>query len=158
MFILAKCSYEACQLPDNNNRFIFQAIYICVGIFVLISNPENFTYFQIMLFIAPVLIDIACSGPANNLARVVRWAIGFLDVIILIICFLGLGGIVVQDLDSYLVVESMIFFGGFQIPKELIAVFLIVNLSIPIAYYICSPCKQSAKIKATVVSRREVKL
>lgn len=157
MFALAKCSYNACQLPDNNSRFIWQGIYILVGIFVLLSNPQNFTYFQTILFIAPVLIDIVCSGPANKVARIVRWIIGSVDVVIMIICFLGLGGIVIQDSNSYFIVESMILFGGFKISKTIMAILLIVNLMIPVAYYTCSPCKQSERIKAAVVTRREVK-
>ena len=157
MFALAKCSYDACQLPDNNYRFIWQGIYVIVGIFVLLSNPQNFTYFQTMLFIAPVLIDIVCSGPTNKVARIVRWVVGSVDVIIMIICFLGLGGIVTQDSNSYFIVESMMLFGGFKISKVLIAILLIVNLLIPVAYYTCSPCKQSARIKAAVVNGREVK-
>ena len=154
---MAKCSYDVCQLPDNNHRFICQGIYVVVGIFVLLSNPQNFTYFQTMLFIAPVLIDIVCSGPTNKVARTVRWIIGSVDVIIMIICFLGLGGIIIQDSNSYFIVESMILFGGLQIPKVLIAILLIINLLIPAAYYTCSPCKQSAEMKVSVVTRREVK-
>lgn len=42
MLALAKCAYDACQLPDNNNRFILQGVYILIGIFVLLSDSKNF--------------------------------------------------------------------------------------------------------------------
>lgn len=87
MLALAKCAYDACQLPDNNNRFILQGVYILIGIFVLLSDSKNFTYFQTMLFIFPILIDIVCSGPTNRLAWVVRWVIGVADTLIMIVCF-----------------------------------------------------------------------
>ena len=106
MLALAKCAYDACQLPDNNNRFILQGVYILIGIFVLLSDSKNFTYFQTMLFIFPILIDIVCSGPTNRLAWVVRWVIGVADTLIMIVCFLGLGGIIVQDDASYFIIES----------------------------------------------------
>ena len=105
MLALAKCAYDACQLPDNNNRFILQGVYILIGIFVLLSDSKNFTYFQTMLFIFPILIDIVCSGPTNRLAWVVRWVIGVADTLIMIVCFLGLGGIIVQDDASYFIIE-----------------------------------------------------
>lgn len=103
---MAKCAYDACQLPDNNNRFILQGVYILIGIFVLLSDSKNFTYFQTMLFIFPILIDIVCSGPTNRLAWVVRWVIGVADTLIMIVCFLGLGGIIVQDDASYFIIEA----------------------------------------------------
>lgn len=158
MVDLAKCSYDVCQLPDNNSRFIAQGVYVVIGIFVLLSNSQSFTYFQTILFIAPVLIDIVCSGPNNKVAWIVRLVIGTVDTIIMIICFLGLGGIVLQDSNNYFIVKSMILFGGVEIPKVIIAVFLVINLLIPVAYFTCSPCKQSERMKSAVVARREGKL
>ena len=158
MLALAKCAYDACQLPDNNNRFILQGVYILIGIFVLLSDSKNFTYFQTMLFIFPILIDIVCSGPTNRLAWVVRWVIEVADTLIMIVCFLGLGGIIVQDDASYFIIESMLLFGGFRIDKGFIAVLLIANLSIPAAYYNYSPCKKSVKIKTVLMSKKEGKV
>lgn len=152
---MAKCTYDACQLPDNNNRFILQGLYILIGIFVLLSNPESFTYFQTMLFVFPILIDIICSGPINRFARGVRWVIGIADTFIVIVCFLGLGGIIIQDTESYLFVESMLIFGGIAIGKIHIAVLLIANLIIPFAYYSYSPCKRSEKSKAVIAAKKE---
>ncbi len=154
---MAKCSYDSCQLPDNNNRFILQGVYILVGIFVLLSAPENFTYFQTVLFISPILIDIVCSGPTNTLARLVRWGVGIADTFIMIVCFLGLGEIIVQDSMNYWLVESMLLFGGIRISKSCIAVLLIANLLVPAVYYHYSPCKKLERIKAAILSKREVK-
>lgn len=156
MFVVAKCSHSVCQLPDNNNRFILQGVYILIGVCVLLSKPENFTYFQTMLFISPILIDIVCSGPNNLLARIVRWGIGIIDTIIILICFLGLGGIIVQDTTSYFLVETMLLFGGIKFKKAHIAVLLVINLIIPVIYYTYSPCKTTAKIKDTMNTRKEV--
>ena len=153
---MAKCSHNTCQLPDNNNRFIFQGVYIFIGICVLLSKPENFTYFQTMLFVSPVLIDVVSSGPQNPLALFVRRVIGTVDTIIVLICILGLGGIITQDTTSYLFVDTMLLFGGFKFDKTLIAGLLVVNLIVPAIYYTYSPCKAAAKIKAVVTAKKEV--
>ena len=156
MFVL-KCLHGECQLPDNNYRFIWQGVYVAVGVFVLLSDPGNFTYFQTMLFLAPVLIDIVYSGPQNRFVRMVRWGIGAMDVIVMVVCFLGLGGIIVQDTEGYIIVDSMLLFGGFRIEKAAIAVVLVLNILIPAAYYTCSPCKKSAKARAALTTKREAR-
>lgn len=153
---MAKCTYDVCQLPDNNTRFLFQAIYIVVGIAVLLSKPENFTFFQTILFVIPVLIDIVCSGPSNIPALLVRWVIGIADILIIILCILGLGGIIAQDIDNYFFINSMRLFGGLKISKNIIAGLLVANLVIPFAYYNYSPCKKSMAIKKAL-EKREVR-
>lgn len=157
MFVVAKCPYAVCQLPDNNKRYIFQFIYILVGILVLLSEPENFTYFQMLLFISPILMDVVCSGPKNPLAYFIRWAVGIVDAIIILICFLGLGGVIVQDTTSYSLIETMLLFGGIKFKKSVIATLLIVNLIIPVIYYTYSPCKAAIEIKNKMNARKEVK-
>lgn len=72
MLALAKCAYDACQLPDNNNRFILQGVYILIGIFVLLSDSKNFTYFQTMLFIFPILISFVL----DRLIDLLGWFVG----------------------------------------------------------------------------------
>lgn len=157
MFNLAKCTYDVCQLPDNNKRFILQGAYILIGILVLFSRPENFTFFQTMLFTFPILIDVVCCGPTNPVSLTIRWIVGVIDVLITIACVLGLDGIVVQTPTCFRFVESMLLFGGAEISKNFIAVLLFLNLMIPIAYYHYSPCKNSAKIRAALAAKREVK-
>lgn len=152
-----KCLHGECQLPDNNYRFIWQGVYVVVGVLVLLSDPSNFTYFQTMLFIVPVLIDIVCSGPKNKFARVVRWGMGTMDILVMVVCFLGLGGIIVQDAEGYILVDSMLLFGGVRIEKTAIAVVLVLNILIPAAYYTWSPCKKTAKARAALTTRREAR-
>lgn len=154
---MAKCAYDTCPLPDNNSRFICQGVYIIVGVLVLLSNPQNFTYFQTMLFIVPVMIDIVCSGPNNRIALAVRWVIGIMDTVVLVICLLGLGGVIGQDSESYFFVESMLLFGGFKVSKNYIAGCLILNILIPTAYYNWSPCKEAEKVRAVVTAKKGVK-
>lgn len=154
---MPKCVYNSCQLPDNNYRFLFQIVYILVGAFVLLSSPDNFTFFQTILFIAPVFADIVCSGPTNKVALTFRWILGSIDVFIILICILGLADIISQDSDSYFIVESMVLLGGLKISQVFIAILLVANLSIPIAYYFYSPCKKNSAIKAGVTAKREVK-
>lgn len=154
---MSKCHYESCQLPDNNKRYIMQGAYILIGIFVLLSRPENFTFFQTMLFTCPILIDIVCAGPTNRLSMIVRWIIGVADSLIIIACVLGLGGVVVQTATSYSIVESMLLFGGLAISKTAVAILLVANLIIPVVYYVWSPCKTSMKEKKELMMKREVR-
>lgn len=154
---MPRCVYKSCKLPDNNYRFVFQLFYIIVGVCVLLSSPDNFTFFQTILFIAPVFADIVCSGPTNKIARAFRWILGSIDLFVILICILGLADIIYQDADSYFIVESMVLFGGLRISLVFIALLLVANLGIPIAYYFYSPCKKNSAIKASVTAKREVK-
>lgn len=150
---MTKCPYADCPVPENNNRFLLQIVYILIGIFVLLSKPENFTYFQTILFLAPILIDIVCSGPDNFIAYCVRWIIGVADVFIIFICILGLGGIVEETDSAYYLVHSMLLLGGISITKNFIGVLLIANLAIPVAYYFYTPCKATMKVRVALSAK-----
>ena len=146
MFYL-KCNPKICSfLPDNNNRFICQFVYLTAGILVLFAAPENFTFFQVLLFIVPILIDIICSGPNSKLVKVIRWIIGIIYVLLVINCAIGLGGYIVDFENRFEVVKSMLIFGGLSARKEVIGIFLMINILIPISYFVSSPCKKTANI------------
>lgn len=148
------CLYGKCYLPENNNKFLLQVVYVIIGIFVLLSKPENFTYFQTLLFVSSILIDIISFGPVNKVAHFIRWVIGVFDTLIVIVCFLGLGGIIGQTPNTYFFVDTMRLLGGFCINKDFIALILIANLAIPFAYYNYSPCKKNLKIKEAISAIR----
>lgn len=153
---MAKCAYDKCQLPDNNKRFILQGIYVIIGTLILFGKSENFTFFQIILFIAPILIDILSSGSDSLPVRGARIIIGGLDVLVIIFCLVGLGGYVTDNGNSFSLVNTMLLFGGFELRKDTIGIILMANIAIPFIYYNTSPCKNVKAINM-VFKRKEAK-
>jgi hypothetical protein len=124
---------------------VCQAIYIIIGLCVLLSSAETFTFFQLMLFTAPILIDIVCTNPGGLPMEIVRWGVGTIDAAIVVLSLLGLGGIVVLDADKVSFISTMLIFGGVSFSKEIVGGLLLVNLVVPVAYYHGSPCRPSSK-------------
>lgn len=149
MCAVAKCKYDQCQLPDNNRRYILQAVYIVIGILVLCSSEETFTFFQMMLFTAPILIDIACANPGGLPLEIVRWFVGIIDAAIVILSVLGLGGVVTIDAEKVSFISTMVLLGGVSISKRLVSILLFTNLIVPIAYYVGSPCRSVGAMVAS---------
>ena len=136
-----KCGrgYQYCQLPENNNRYLWQIFYIIIGVSILCFKMAQFNFFQTALFIAPIMLDIAYSGADNSLLLWIRRIFGFVNAIIL----MGFGGII-QDVQGCFVIKiEASYFHNFSIPKIYLGVVISLNIIVPFVYYFCAPCQKT---------------
>lgn len=151
----AKCMYENCQLPKNNNRFGWQLVYIFVGIVVLFRSPVDFNFFQTFLFIAPIMMDIAYNGVSTKPLNIVRVCAGILNALVLIGCLFGMVGIIQDDGLVFKVSDSVIYFSSLSVDKSVIGGILAANLVVPAIYWIGAPCQSANQIVARLGQRRK---
>lgn len=148
-----KCSYEKCQLPDNNRRFYWQFIYICIGIIFLASNESQFSFFPISTFVAPVLIDLLGGEIEHGAARKVRFLFIAINVFVLLICLCGWYGALIDEGSFFVVVDSAMFLPGIKVSKKVFLAIITTNVLVPVMYGRVSPCKIGAKMPVAVMDK-----
>ena len=135
------CTHSECMLPKNNHRYIWQFIYILVGLIVLLLNEEAFTFFQIFLFIAPCFLDIAYNDLGSKILNLVRIVFGAINVFLLVFCFLGMAGII-RDTGSIYTADIGVIDLHVEFPQKALAFAMGPNLIVPVVYYGTAPSQR----------------
>lgn len=141
-----ECLYGRCLLPKNNHRYLWQLAYIVIGLCVLLLSTESFNFFQLFLFIAPVLVDLLNTDLSTPTLRKVRIIFSILNAVILVCCFLGWSGIILDKGDYFSVAESFMFFAKMSIKKQYVGAIIAVNTIVPIIFWIGAPCQNAQRI------------
>lgn len=153
-----KCFYEECKLPQNNKHYLWQIVYMLIGLGVLFFRAADFTFFQTFLFLAPVVLDLLNTSLTAKVLNGVRIVFGILDAALLLSCFFGMFGVLQDTGTSFVVSQSFLYFSGVEIKKTIVGIVIALNLTVPILFYIGSPCQQTmralSKVKST--KREEV--
>lgn len=141
-----KCSYDTCQLPDNNNRYWWQFVYLILGVICLIAKEDEFTFFPLFTFVAPVLIDLLGSEVNHGLASKIRLFFIVINVILVLMCLVGWYGLI-QDTGSFFVIsEEAMVFAGLKMKKQVFLPAIVANIFVPVLYSQVSPCKARAAV------------
>lgn len=143
-----KCEYTECMLRDNNNNYILQFVYLLPATLVFILDVRQFTFFAIILYVAPIIIDTWCTNSNNPKLNIVIKAFFWVNLSIAVICFIGLSGII-ENRDTYFVIgEFAADFSGKQLEKRACVKLFLADLAVPIMLYIGSPCKKNMVSKS----------
>lgn len=147
------CLHNGCKLPVNNNRYLLQGLYVIFGLAVLCRKMEQFTFFQVGLFIFPILIDISYGTLDSKIMDFVRKLFLGLNIFLFTVCMLGLVGIVSDTGDTFFV-KLEVFDFRFSLTKAHFGMLMSPNIAVPFLYYGCSPCRKN-ETTITSVRKRE---
>lgn len=135
-----RCPYKECYLPENNNKYFGQFVYLVISLGVLIGSPEQFNFFSLALYIAPILLDLI--GTSVDKGNILRIIFTVLNIILLIFVLLGMFQLIDDNGSTFSVIESALLFSGFSIKKGWLALALLPNVAIPLVFWIGAPCKK----------------
>ena len=139
---LQDCPYNECYLPENNNKYLWQIGFLLVSLGVMIISPEQFNFFSIALYIAPVLLDLIDTSVDNKLLKGLRTLFTMLNSILLVFALLGMIHLIEDNGVSFSVIKSALLFSNFTIEKRWLAVALLCNLAVPGIFWIGAPSKK----------------
>ncbi len=140
-----KCIYDNCVIPDNNNVYLLQLAFLVFGIlgFVLLQN--EFSFFNIFLFITPIALDLAYNDVKGKLLKTIKGIYFCVDMICSVLCFVGITMLKEDGLN----VSSNIIYIAERVDLSAIKKFMlwvvIANMFIPIMFYFGRPCKKTQK-------------
>lgn len=52
------CKYRYCCIPDDNKKYLFQLGYLVISVFYLISDKSQLTFFSLIMFTIPIILDL----------------------------------------------------------------------------------------------------
>lgn len=142
----SKCPYEVCQLPESNQRFVWQLVYILFGIACLIKDEVNFSYFPLFTFVAPVLIDLLGNKIDRNPAKLLRWGFIAINTVVVLMCGCGWYGLFEDTGSAFVVTDNAMICAGASIPKIWILWVIVSDVFVPIMYGMASPCRKKGKM------------
>ncbi|MCI2106158.1 MAG: hypothetical protein LKK00_05490 [Intestinimonas sp.] len=147
-----KCGYgyAECRLRENNNGYILQFVYLLPATLVFILDIRQFTFFAIILYTAPIIIDTWCADSINSKLNVCIKLFFWINLIIAIVCVVGLAGIIKDDGAYFIIGDFAAGFSGAQIDKRLCAKLFLFELIAPVMFYIGCPCKKNMDSKKNI--------
>lgn len=140
------CQFDQCYLPDNNKRFCFQLAYLFIGLGVLVKNPSEFTFFSLLLYTAPILLDLISTDLKGKLFKGLRIGYIVFNGIIVTFCLLGVFGFLTDENTVFKVVATSLVFPGLSIEKTKLAYPMMIDILIPVVLYVACPNKSMKKV------------
>ena len=113
---------------------------------------SNLPFFQTALFVAPILLDIGYSDSNNRIMLFVRVVFGAINAFILLGCVLGVGGIIQDQEEHFVIVAEALFLDGFSLSKKVLGTVIAFNTLIPCMYYFCVPCQKNCRTMRCIKS------
>ncbi len=149
-----KCPYVKCYLPDNNNKYLLQLIYLSISFLLLLKDENKFTFFSILMYTAPILIDlITCDIPGTK----ARWFRIVFIVINSIVCFisvLGLAEVLEDNGAQFCICQTYMVLPGLSFPKKCILFPMASSLGIPLMMFVSNPTQRSKQTIVVCQSRK----
>lgn len=150
-----KCAYNECMLPNDNSKFAIQFFYLLVSILFLFKSASSFTFFAILMYTAPILLDLVYTGMSNIIFRIVKTVFLVFNAFLIVFCFLGLFGFIVDRGSSFQVASTSLIIPNFYVDKVELAKPLLAELIVPVSMFFGSPNKRAKAAIEYVV--KEVK-
>ena len=147
-----KCPYNECYLPNNNIKYIIQLVYLAASALFLIKDCKEFTFFSVLMFIAPIILDLAYTTFKGKLYTTISYFFLFINSCIALFCFAGMFGFFVDNEVAFAINNNSMLWPGTIIDKKLLLIPMFVNLMIPMMMHKACPTK---KTKAMVEFGRE---
>lgn len=141
-----KCPYEECYLPDNNTKYLIQFAYLFASGLFLIKDSKEFTFFSVLMFVAPILLDLVYTRFKGKLYTIINWIYIALNSCIAVFCFAGMFGFFVDNCDSFAIADSAMVFSGLTFGKKLLLIPMVVDLLIPIMMHRACPSKKTKEM------------
>lgn len=138
-----KCPFEECYLPDNNVKYIIQAVYLLVSCIFLIKDSSEFTFFSVLMFVAPILLDLVYTKFDGKLYAYISRFYITINTAIAVFCFTGMCGFFVDKGTSFAIHSSSMIWPGVSFAKRVLLVPMIIDLLIPVMMHRACPCKKT---------------
>ena len=112
-------------------------------------------FFAILMYTAPILLDLVYTGMSNIIFRIVKTVFLVFNAFLIVFCFLGLFGFIVDRGSSFQVASTSLIIPNFYVNKVELAKPLLAELIVPVSMFFGSPNKRAKDAIEYVV--KEVK-
>ena len=143
------CAYNGCMLPANNRRYLIQFIYLAISVIFLFRDSGAFTFFAVMMYVFPILLDLAASPLRGKVFKTIRYVLVAANALALVFCLSGLFGFFIDDGEAFSIVKTAMIGPGLSFSKKKLIVPMVIELLVPIILYFGSPTKKSMHVITT---------
>ena len=151
-----RCEYGVCYLPDNNNRYWWQLVYLLISAAYLAADRSQFTFVSLFMFTVPIILDLISADFPIKIYNCIKKVYLVLNVAIGIFCMLGMFGAIIDDGVTFAVSPESMLFSNVGIEKTAFLVPLLIDLFIPIMMRNASPSKNTKWIIEQSREQRKV--
>ena len=126
-----------------------KAIILSIGFIYLTRDNTDFSFIEIALYVVPMFIDNGATLLNALGIKFIIWldkSIKLLNIIIVIGCFAGVSGYLLDVQDYFIVNSQALLISGFSISKEVVSIILFVNILEVIVLAIFVPGKDDADV------------
>lgn len=140
-----ECYYGRCWLPKDNKKYFWQMLIIGFSAIVLFIAEESFTFFPLLLFASPVMLDLVNTELKSKTYNVVRVLFEILNGVLLLCSFLGFAGVLVDTGSCFAFPSTFMFWPGLAIEKRCIGIISILDIAVPLIFWISAPCQKALR-------------
>lgn len=140
------CPYTNCPIPENNNYYLAQTVYMFISAVALVNFPVKIDSFSIILLIFPSILDMMFTKLVPEGLNWFKRCLLVIDFALILLSVLGQTSLISYTGNGFLIPDGAVFFPGVQILNiKIIAAILIANFIPPLLFYFGCPCKKNLK-------------
>ena len=151
-----KCPYKECYLPNNNKKYLYQFVYLLVSGLYLLVDENEFTFFAILMFTAPILLDLVSTELDGKLYRFFSGLYITINTALAVFSFAGMFGLFVDVGNAFAITEKAMLLANASCPKKFLLIPLTIDLFIPLMMYHACPSKNNRLIIECAREQRKV--
>ena len=152
-----KCTYNECQLPKDNRKYIIQGLFLLISAIFLFKDSYELTFFSMLMSSVPIVLDLVYTGVQGKVANAFRIFYLVLNAILIVCCIVGQFGMLVDNGTSIAINDTAMFFAGLSFNKKHLVVPLLVDLGVPVVMYVGGPTQHAKSIIGIVEQQQGVR-
>ena len=137
---------DDCMLPEKNTHYGVYLVYLLFCYFGLLQNNNSFTFASILMYLAPLFIDLLSIKAKAKTYMIFRRIFLWFNGIGLAFSGLGLLGFLVDNTTTFEVLQTAILFGELAVKKEIICWILLAEFAVPVILWFGRPTKEKCKV------------
>ena len=149
------CPYRKCKLPKTNSQYGWHLSYMLIALFLLIKSDNSLTFVTVFMYGVPIFIDLWSSRLTGRCFRLAKKLLMAINIVIVLFCFFGFFGILVDEGKAFHVINTAIVFSDFSIKKDIVIFVLSVELVGPLIMWFGSPTKNTKSATTRVLGGKK---
>ena len=140
-----RCDYRECTIPENNQCYIWQFLFLLFSVTVFWLGKVDINFFNIALFLVPIILDLIYTNVSNTKLSNFMKALLIIDCFVMFAALLNLCGMLYEENGEFYV--NIAFVGKQQLHniKLIILTIATSNLIVPIIFGVGRPTKKTLK-------------
>lgn len=134
--------------------YLWQFVFIIFGVLSFLFSKNDFTFFNILLFLVPIIFDLLYNEMKSTPLNILKKIFVVINCLCVIICVVGITMLKENNLTVYGEVLYIIGEIDLSVIKKFMFYVLISNVIVPVMFYFGRPCLKNLNAVETFLNMK----